>query len=57
VSEADNDALPTEVAIVERIGYDGNAFHQSPFEFTRGLIDLGTFLPLTTPYLPDECRP
>ena len=34
--EADDPAVPTEVVIVERVGGDGNAFHQLPFALTPG---------------------
>jgi predicted RecB family nuclease len=34
--EADDPAVPTEVVIVERVGSDGNAFHQLPFALTPG---------------------
>jgi uncharacterized protein len=36
VVEADDLAVPTEVVIVERVGSDGNAFHQLPFALTPG---------------------
>ncbi|HZC51286.1 MAG TPA: TM0106 family RecB-like putative nuclease, partial [Mycobacterium sp.] len=36
VVEADDPALPTEVVIVERVGNDGNTFHQLPFALTPG---------------------
>jgi predicted RecB family nuclease len=36
VMEADDPAVPTEVVIVERVGGDGNAFHQLPFALTPG---------------------
>ncbi|WP_096289639.1 TM0106 family RecB-like putative nuclease [Mycobacterium ahvazicum] len=36
VVEADDPAVPTEVVILERIGSDGNAFHQLPFALTPG---------------------
>ena len=36
VIEADDPALPTEVLIVERVGSDGNTFHQLPFALTPG---------------------
>ncbi|OMC17758.1 TM0106 family RecB-like putative nuclease [Mycobacterium sp. SP-6446] len=36
VVEADDPALPTEVVILERVGNDGNTFHQLPFALTPG---------------------
>ncbi|MEE3067499.1 MAG: TM0106 family RecB-like putative nuclease [Actinomycetota bacterium] len=36
VVEVDDPAVPTEVVILERIGSDGNAFHQLPFALTPG---------------------
>ncbi|CDO90028.1 nuclease [Mycobacterium triplex] len=36
VVEVDDPAVPTEVVILERIGNDGNAFHQLPFALTPG---------------------
>ena len=36
VVEADDLAVPTEVVIRERIGSDGNTFHQLPFALTPG---------------------
>ena len=36
VIEADDATVPTEVVIVERVGSDGNAFHQLPFAITPG---------------------
>jgi uncharacterized protein len=36
VIEADDPALPSEVVIVERVGSDGNTFHQLPFALTPG---------------------
>jgi predicted RecB family nuclease len=33
---ADDPTVPTEVVIVERVGNDGNAFHQLPFALTPG---------------------
>jgi predicted RecB family nuclease len=36
VIEADDPAVPTEVVIVERVGSDGNTFHQLPFALTPG---------------------
>ncbi|WP_204081853.1 TM0106 family RecB-like putative nuclease [Mycobacterium riyadhense] len=36
VVEVDDPALPTEVVIVERIGNDGNVFHQLPVALTPG---------------------
>jgi uncharacterized protein len=36
VVEVDDPALPTEVVIVERMGSDGNPFHQLPFALTPG---------------------
>lgn len=36
VVEADDPALPSEVVIVERVGNDGNTFHQLPFALTPG---------------------
>jgi predicted RecB family nuclease len=34
--EADDPAVPTEVVILERVGADGNEFHQLPFALTPG---------------------
>ncbi|WAJ43994.1 TM0106 family RecB-like putative nuclease [Mycobacterium sp. Aquia_216] len=36
VVEVNDPAVPTEVVIVERVGSDGNAFHQLPFALTPG---------------------
>ncbi len=36
VIAVDDPAVPTEVAIVERVGNDGNTFHQLPFALTPG---------------------
>ena len=36
VVEVDDPAVPTEVVIVERVGSDGNTFHQLPFALTPG---------------------
>ncbi|HUH72329.1 MAG TPA: TM0106 family RecB-like putative nuclease [Mycobacterium sp.] len=36
VVEADDPMVPTEVVIVERVGSDGNTFHQLPFALTPG---------------------
>jgi uncharacterized protein len=36
VVEVDDPAVPTEVVILERVGSDGNAFHQLPFALTPG---------------------
>ena len=36
VVEVDDPAVPTEVVIVERVGNDGNTFHQLPFALTPG---------------------
>jgi predicted RecB family nuclease len=36
VVEADDPSAPTEVVIVERVGSDGNTFHQLPFALTPG---------------------
>ncbi|MEB3981195.1 TM0106 family RecB-like putative nuclease [Mycobacterium sp. 663a-19] len=36
VVEADDPAVPTEVVILERVGADGNTFHQLPFALTPG---------------------
>ncbi|AKN16490.1 hypothetical protein MHAE_11158 [Mycobacterium haemophilum DSM 44634] len=36
VIEADDLTVPTEVVIVERVGNDGNMFHQLPFALTPG---------------------
>jgi predicted RecB family nuclease len=36
VVEADDLTVPTEVLIVERVGFDGNTFHQLPFALTPG---------------------
>ncbi|WP_025735350.1 TM0106 family RecB-like putative nuclease [Mycobacterium genavense] len=36
VVEVDDPAVPTEVVILERIGKDGNTFHQLPFALTPG---------------------
>ena len=36
VVEVDDPAVPTEVVIVERVGSDGNIFHQLPFALTPG---------------------
>jgi predicted RecB family nuclease len=36
VVEVDDPAVPTEVVIVERVGNDGNPFHQLPFALTPG---------------------
>jgi predicted RecB family nuclease len=36
VIEADDPTVPTEVVIVERVGRDGNTFHQLPFALTPG---------------------
>lgn len=36
VIAADDPAVPTEVVIVERVGGDGNTFHQLPFALTPG---------------------
>ena len=36
VVEADDPAVPTEVVILERVGSDGNTFHQLPFALTPG---------------------
>jgi predicted RecB family nuclease len=36
VIEVDDPSVPTEVVIVERVGNDGNAFHQLPFALTPG---------------------
>jgi predicted RecB family nuclease len=36
VVEADDSTVPTEVVIVERVGRDGNTFHQLPFALTPG---------------------
>ncbi|MGB8388093.1 TM0106 family RecB-like putative nuclease, partial [Mycobacterium sp.] len=36
VVEADDQTVPTEVVIVERVGSDGNTFHQLPFALTPG---------------------
>jgi len=36
VVEADDPSAPSEVVILERVGTDGNAFHQLPFALTPG---------------------
>lgn len=36
VVEVDDPAVPAEVVIVERVGSDGNTFHQLPFALTPG---------------------
>ncbi len=36
VVEVNDPALPTEVVILERVGSDGNVFHQLPFALTPG---------------------
>jgi predicted RecB family nuclease len=36
VVDADDPTLPSEVVIVERVGNDGNTFHQLPFALTPG---------------------
>jgi predicted RecB family nuclease len=36
VVKVDDPAVPTEVVILERVGSDGNAFHQLPFALTPG---------------------
>lgn len=36
VVEADDPTVPTEVVIIERVGSDGNTFHQLPFALTPG---------------------
>ncbi|GBG36373.1 hypothetical protein MmonteBS_07450 [Mycobacterium montefiorense] len=36
IVEVDDPAIPTEVVILERVGSDGNAFHQLPFALTPG---------------------
>jgi uncharacterized protein len=36
VIETDDPAVPSEVVIVERVGSDGNTFHQLPFALTPG---------------------
>ncbi|WP_144207774.1 TM0106 family RecB-like putative nuclease [Mycobacterium tilburgii] len=36
VVEVDDPAVPTEVVILERVGNDGNTFHQLPFALTPG---------------------
>ncbi|HSS23140.1 MAG TPA: TM0106 family RecB-like putative nuclease [Mycobacterium sp.] len=36
VIEADDPTVPTQVVIVERVGSDGNTFHQLPFALTPG---------------------
>ncbi len=36
VVEADDPSAPSEVVIVERVGKDGNTFHQLPFALTPG---------------------
>ena len=36
IVEVDDPAVPTEVVILERVGSDGNAFHQLPFALTPG---------------------
>jgi predicted RecB family nuclease len=36
VVEADDPSVPNEVVIVERVGSDGNTFHQLPFALTPG---------------------
>ncbi|HWF28061.1 MAG TPA: TM0106 family RecB-like putative nuclease, partial [Mycobacterium sp.] len=36
VIEVDDPAVPTEVVILERVGSDGNTFHQLPFALTPG---------------------
>jgi superfamily I DNA and/or RNA helicase len=36
IVEADDPSAPSEVVIVERVGIDGNVFHQLPFALTPG---------------------
>ncbi|OMC23415.1 TM0106 family RecB-like putative nuclease [Mycobacterium colombiense] len=36
VVEADDPAVPSEVIVLERVGSDGNTFHQVPFALTPG---------------------